>query len=232
MAEKVEQNILQGIRGRERVCIFIDNSNLFHALRATNNKMDYKSLRRLLADGRGSDVRFYYSINEKEEFDETDLRKVGREKFYNFLDRVAGFSMIRLPLRERTNADPVLMALVNRLLDDGYSESEILATAKQTVSWLRQARGEETVISEKGMDCEIVYDMVRLCGVHYYDSFILVTGDEDFARTVRKLRMDYGIRVEVAFFQNRCSNALMREASRFIDLAAMPELFVAPKEMP
>lgn len=181
------QDILDAIRQQEKVCIFVDNSNLFHALRGvTDRKMDYLGLREFLADGRDADVRFYYSVLS----DANDEASLKRNKFYDFLERVGRYQMISLPLKEK------------------FSENS-------------------HTYEEKGLDCEIVYDMARLATIGHYRTFILVAGDEDYARTVRRVRLETGISVEVAFFGNfGCSSTLKKEASDFIDLSKANQLFL------
>ncbi|GAH00540.1 unnamed protein product, partial [marine sediment metagenome] len=77
---------------------------------------------------------------------------------------------------------------------------------------------------EKGLDCEIVYDMVKLSQEGHYDTFILVAGDEDYARTIKRIQQETATKVELAFFDgNGCSNKLRKEASKFIDLQSIKE---------
>ena len=57
--------LLKEIRRLERVCAFIDNSNLFQSMRSLYDKatrLDYCVLRDYLAAGRSIDCRFYYSM--------------------------------------------------------------------------------------------------------------------------------------------------------------------------
>lgn len=215
------------IRSQKRVCLFIDNSNLFHSLRQLGNKkLDYVRLRDILGAGRQIDVRFYYSeqLDENSKFDTSPEKRVSRDRFYGFLEDKLGFQMIRLPLRERSGYDATVSALVNRLRSLGIQDDEILSLTNQKSYWLRQIEGE-SVAEEKGLDCEIVYDMSRLARLGNYDSFVLVAGDEDYARSVWKLRNETGLPVEVAFFGNaRCSVKLMKEASLFVDLNMSPGL--------
>jgi len=188
------------IRSQERVCLFIDNSNLFHALRSMNLgtlRLDYIRLRDFLADGRTACVRFYYSTPGESLMpgDDHRARQAKRNKFYDFLAENLGYQMIELPLRERTITE-----------DDGT---------------------QTQVPVEKGLDCEIVYDMAILSRTGRYSTFVLVAGDEDYARTVRRIRQETGIAVEIAFFQSAgCSSKLLREATKFIDLdRAREQLF-------
>jgi uncharacterized LabA/DUF88 family protein len=64
---------------------------------------------------------------------------------------------------------------------------------------------------------ELTMDMVAFSYEVKPDIVILVTGDQDFAAVVLKLR-ERGIRVEVAAFSENISNVLLDAASGFIDL--------------
>jgi len=219
------------LQSREKVCIFIDNSNLFHALRGLagewgeQRKLDYILLKEALAEGRDCDVRFYYSVPEGDG-DSSDKSAQRRSNFYAFLGENLKFHMISLPLRERSGYNPVVVSLVNTLRKRGVTDDELLRITGQRSHWLRQIRGDNTISEEKGLDCEVVYDMVKLSYHRQFHTYVLVAGDEDYARTIRKLRNETGIRIEVAFFgPGRCSKVLRREASAFIDLMKIPELF-------
>jgi len=181
--EGINELVLRVVRQMEKTCIFIDNSNLFWALRTlgTDQKLDYVKLRNLLADDRPADVRFYYSEPQNPQTEEARLRLEKQKGFYHFLQVGAGYRMIKLPLWERSTED------------------------SQTAF-------------EKGLDCEIVFDLCRLSLSGNYKTFVLVAGDQDYARTIKKVR-DMGIGVEVAFFKSaRISSNLLKSASKFIDL--------------
>lgn len=195
--QDVMNKFLKALRKKERVCLFIDNSNLFHALLGMNledRRLDYIKLRDYLADGRDVTVRFYYSSPPSASTGEEQHKQAKRNRFYDFLGDTLGYTMIELPLRERT------------VVLDGETQQ---------------------VPVEKGLDCEIVYDMAILSRSGRYDAFILVTGDEDYARTIRRIKNETGLAVEVAFFSGSgCSSVLVREASKFIDLSKVQnELF-------
>lgn len=210
--------------------MFVDNSNLFHAIRSQGNKkLDYVRLRDYLADGRSIDVRFYYS----DPFEDDDTKyidaglnekRASRDRFYRFLEERLQFEMIRLPLRMRSGYDAVALALVNHLRKE-LTDDEILKIVGQKSYWLHQIEGENKVPEEKGLDCEVVYDLAKLSTFGHYTNFILVAGDEDYARSLQKLRRETGIGVEVAFFSNVCSSILQREATAFIDLTNIQNLF-------
>lgn len=178
-------------RINRRVCVFIDNSNLFHAIKALKEQdrhLNYVKLRDHLANGRIADVRFYYSMPARPKNTYLDaMRQYEKLSRFYLGIKSLGYQMVELPLRERT----------------------VFST-----------NGRATVPKEKGLDCEIVYDMATLSRTGSYHSFVLVAGDEDYARTVRRVRQDAGIKVDVAFFgDSRCSNVLIKEASEFLDLS-------------
>jgi uncharacterized LabA/DUF88 family protein len=228
--ERQHDRAVSPLPPKEKVCIFIDNSNLFHGLRGLasewgeQKKLDYIRLRDFLADGRESEVRFYYSLpdNDSVSDDESAQR---RTNFYTFLEENLNFYMVPLPLRERSGYNPIILALIGSLRQRGATDEELLQITGQRSYWLRQITGE-LVSEEKGLDCEVVFDMVRLAHFQRFHTYILVAADEDYARTVRKLRGECGLRIEVAWFgSHRCSKVLRREASGFVDLMRVPGLF-------
>jgi len=153
-------------RKKEKICIFIDNLSLFHSVRANNLKPDYLKLQEFIAQGRTSDVRFYYTYH------------YGADPvLYDFLDSKAGFIMNGFEVDEEDRAN---------------------------------------------VTCEIIYDMVRLAT--RYDKYVLVSGFTNYARTVNRLREDYGLRVDIAFFENQISSSLAIEADSIIDLANLPQV--------
>jgi uncharacterized LabA/DUF88 family protein len=198
------------LRTREKVCIFVDNTDLFDAIQQIRNthgkKVDYIKLKEILANDRvvnranfyfsePSPPKFYfsdppYSKEVKDEGDESLLAAKKRQGFYYVLQK-AGYSVICLPQRERY--DP--------------------------------QSGEYYI--DDTMSLEIVYDMCSMSQKNF-DTIVLVAGSEDYARIVGKLRQDSGVNVEVAFFGSSCSAKLRDMANRFIDLeqdGIMRELF-------
>jgi uncharacterized LabA/DUF88 family protein len=181
------QKIEQLLMAKEKICLFIDNSNLFGAMQefSQNDRIDYIKLKEFLAHGRTiASARFYYSEppfprdNVEPEVMQAALESVRKRKsFYYVLER-SGYTTICLP--QRSNH-------VNSFV-------------------------------EKGLDTELVYDMCAMSRDGRIDTFILVAGDEDYARIVSRLRQDTGVKVEVAFFDAQCSYKLKEAATTFIDL--------------
>lgn len=215
-----------------RVCVFVDNTNFFHAQRIMKNavgsekRLDYLYLKDVLE---GDELRFYYSSDESfvPETEDSWNKKHGRDKFYGFLQNQPGFTMIKLPLRQRSEFDAGTSSILSFLNQKGYSDDEILKIVHQKPSWLRKVRGGQ-MPEEKGLDCEIVYDMSMLARTGRYDTFVLVAGDEDYARSVSRLPKETGVNVKVAFFGNLCSNFLKESCDGFIDLRDYPELYKTP----
>lgn len=180
--------ILEAIRSQERVCVFIDNSNLYHCLKNQGNKrIDFGKLTDIVSNGRKASIRFYYSTPPDQNPGDDSVRK--RNQFYGKLNELFGFHLIDLPLS---------------VIQTGNDQQEY---------------------KEKGLDCEVVYDMATLSKTGKFDAFVLVSGDADYARTVRRIQDETGIDVEVAFFRDFCSSKLMNESSDFIGLEEFPELF-------
>ncbi len=70
---------------------------------------------------------------------------------------------------------------------------------------------------EKGADIGLATEMIARGFNDSYDTAILVTGDNDFARAVRYVQ-DQGKRVSVASFESQISSAFQRVADEFIKL--------------
>jgi len=188
----IDQDVASLLRKRERVCVFVDNSDLFDALHG--RKIDYIKLKEILAAGRSVNrANFYYSEpppakfyfseppynkETKEEGEEALIAAKKRQGFYYVLQR-AGYTVVCLPQRERHENG------------DYYFED--------------------------ALQLEIVYDMCELSSGKF-DTFILVAGDEAYVRTVSRVRQDTGINVEIAFFDSSCSGKLKEVGNKFVDL--------------
>ena len=67
------------------------------------------------------------------------------------------------------------------------------------------------------VDVEMAIDVIAFTYDAKPDIVVIVSGDQDFAAVVRKLR-ERGVRVEVAAFPENVSHILLNEASGFINL--------------
>jgi hypothetical protein len=160
-----------------RVCVFIDNTNLFHTVKLLAEKgqrIDYYFLKQHLADGNPCDVRFYYTQTSK---GPALFRQVEKQKKFLSSIQELGYTMIG----------------VESTVEDG--------------------------VTKDGLELEVIYDMAALSRERDYNSFILVANDDIYAPVVKRLRLDTGMQVDVAFFGlPQCCTLLARAASHYHDL--------------
>jgi len=156
-------------QANERVMIFIDGNNLYHSLKHVIGKtnMDFDKFSAKLSNNRHLIRTYYYNAPLNRDDDEDKHRL--QQSFFDSLDSV-----------------PYLTKKFGRL------ERRIV----------RQTLPDGTFISaptyvEKGVDTLIVIDMMAFAFNDTYDTAILVSGDEDFAVVVEKVK-ELGKHVEVA----------------------------------
>jgi uncharacterized LabA/DUF88 family protein len=156
-------------KANERVMIFIDGNNLYHSLKHVVGKtnLDFEKFSARLANNRHLIRTYYYNAPLNKEDDEDKHRM--QQSFFDSLDTV-----------------PYLTKKFGRL------EKRIV----------RQTLPDGTFISaptyvEKGVDTLIVIDMLTFGFKDTYDTAVLVSGDEDFAIVVEKVK-ELGKHVEVA----------------------------------
>ncbi|NLI16599.1 MAG: NYN domain-containing protein [candidate division Zixibacteria bacterium] len=172
-------------KANERVMIFIDGNNLYHSLKHVVGKtnLDFEKFSAKLANNRHLIRTYYYNAPLNKEDDEDKHRM--QQSFFDSLDTV-----------------PYLTKKFGRL------EKRIV----------RQTLPDGTFISaptyvEKGVDTLIVIDMLTFGYKDTYDTAILVSGDEDFAIVVEKIK-ELGKHVEVANLGG--SFALRQAADKYI----------------
>jgi uncharacterized LabA/DUF88 family protein len=172
-------------KANERVMIFIDGNNLYHSLKHVVGKtnLDFEKFGARLANDRHLIRTYYYNAPLNKEDDEDKHRM--QQSFFDSLDTV-----------------PYLTKKFGRL------EKRIV----------RQTFPDGTFISaptyvEKGVDTLIVIDMLTFGYKDTYDTAVLVSGDEDFAVAVEKVK-ELGKHVEVANLGG--SFALRQTADKYI----------------
>jgi len=107
----------------ERVMIFIDGSNLFHACKSFDDgfRIDYVKLKDFLANGRKLIRPYFYGS-----FDPSDPKNASRQKnFFRFL-RSEGYEVVEKPLRMRDGRKfekGVDVALVTDMLSLGFEDA-------------------------------------------------------------------------------------------------------------
>jgi uncharacterized LabA/DUF88 family protein len=195
---------VKDLEWRERIAVFIDNSNLFRAIHHLNGELegrriDYVKLKEFLTDGRILHaLRFYYSEPpfprkshlSPDEYEAAKEAASKRQSFHYVLER-NGYETIAIPQRQ-----------------------------------IRISRDfDEPIVIDKGLEPEIIYDMCALSRDGKYDTFILVAGDEEYARAIQKIQQEKAINVEVAFPSTDCSPRLQDIATDFIDLLQYEDVF-------
>ena len=157
------------IDSNDRVMIFIDGNNLYHSLKHVigNTNLEFEKFGRKLAGNRRLIRTYYYNAPLNKEDDEEKHRQ--QRSFFDSLDSVPYLTK-RFGRLEKRN--------VRQTLPDG--------TFVSTPTYV-----------EKGVDTYIVIDMLTFAFKNTYDTAILVSGDEDFAVLVDKVK-ELGKHVEVA----------------------------------
>ena len=79
------------------------------------------------------------------------------------------------------------------------------------------------VTKEKGLDASITKDLERLSHSRVANTIVLVSGDADYQELVSEVQALYGIKVEVAFFQEYTAKTLQVAATQFIDLTKVKD---------
>ena len=151
----------------DRVAIFIDGSNFYHALKNAYGKAAIKFDQLALALTNRSPERrllrvHYYNAAYDQGTDAAAYAK--QQRFFGYLRRTPylSLSLGRLE-RRRLEIDP--------------------AARKQIEPILGSPLPDHTYV-EKGVDTQLAVDMVKLAVANTYDVAILVSGDGDFAPAV------------------------------------------------
>ncbi len=172
-------------KANERVMIFIDGNNLYHSLKHVVGKtnLDFEKFGARLANNRHLIRTYYYNAPLNREDDEDKHRM--QQSFFDSLDTVSYLTKKFGRLEKR---------IVRQTLPDGTFISA-------------------PTYVEKGVDTLIVIDMLTFGYKDTYDTAILVSGDEDFAILVEKVK-ELGKHVEVANLGG--SFALRQAADKYI----------------
>jgi uncharacterized LabA/DUF88 family protein len=172
-------------KANERVMIFIDGNNLYHSLKHVVGKtnLDFEKFSAKLANNRHLIRTYYYNAPLNREDDEDKHRM--QQSFFDSLDTVSYLTKKFGRLEKR---------IVRQTLPDGTFISA-------------------PTYVEKGVDTLIVIDMLTFGYKDTYDTAILVSGDEDFAILVEKVK-ELGKHVEVANLGG--SFALRQTADKYI----------------
>lgn len=177
----------------DRVAIFIDGSNFYHALKASFGKAqirfdalasaltDYSPDRKLLRV-------YYYSAAYNQTANPDEYAK--QQTFFNKLRRTPYLSLTLGRLEPRS---------IEIDLDSGQRDAieKIVGGPLPTVTHV-----------EKGVDVQLAVDMVRLAVADTYDVAILISADGDFAPAVEAVKQ-LGKHVELGRVKGASCNRLL-----------------------
>ena len=161
------------LRPVERVAVFIDGSNFYHAVKDQRGsaRVDFEYLVECLVDGREL-VRAYYYNALPREGDVPEEQYIQQRNFFESINRLPYFE-VKLGYIDRGN--------------------------------------------QKGVDVQLVTDMILGAVRDNYDTAVIVSGDGDFAIPAQAVK-EMGKHVEHAFFSG-WGKQLIRTADRFIDIS-------------
>lgn len=154
----------------DRVAVFIDGSNFYHALRTTFGRTALRfdqlalALTNRLPERRLLRV-YYYNAAYDQAADPTEYRK--QQSFFSALRRTPYLSLC-------------LGRLERRPIDWSGLKPEERGRLEQS---LGRSLPERTYV-EKGVDVQLAVDMAKLGVANTYDVAIIISGDGDFAAAV------------------------------------------------
>jgi uncharacterized LabA/DUF88 family protein len=168
----------------DRVAIFIDGSNFYHALKSRFGSASV-SFGLLSAKLCGADRRllrtYYYNASKQLEDDPLG----DQQRFFSALSKIP-YLEVRLGRLER------------RYTGIGRLDPEKRKAAEGA---LGTALPEFTLV-EKGVDVQLAVDMVEMARKNIYDVAVLITGDGDFSSAVGAVK-DMGKYVELAHVEGQ-----------------------------
>lgn len=177
----------------DRVAIFVDGSNLYHALKRTFGRTDlrYDAFAEALTQ-RCSDrklVRMYYYQAACDQIADSDRYK-RQQRFLANLRRTQ-YLQLKLGRLERRPSEIELSA------DEQLRVESVLGRPLPQYAYV-----------EKGVDVQLAVDMLHYAVTNTYDVAILVSGDGDFAPAVDAVKQ-LGKHVELGRVQGWPCNQLL-----------------------
>jgi uncharacterized LabA/DUF88 family protein len=178
----------------ERVCIFIDGSNLYHSLNDTfgRQELDFQKFMAALRGGRPLTRAYYYNVS----LEPGDAAYAGQQRFLAYLKRV-----------------PYLEVKLGRLVKRSKTYTLNCPTCLKDQDITNDFR------VEKGVDVRLATDMLTMAVRRTYDTVVLVSGDGDYRWSIQAVK-DLGLHVENFFTRNGLSPDLPEICDRFVELDA------------
>ncbi len=154
----------------DRVAVFIDGSNFYHALKTAFSKTALKfdqlalALTNRLPDRRLLRV-YYYNAAYDQGTDPPEYKR--QQRFFNALRRT-----------------PYLTLCLGRLERRAIDWSGLQTDERNDLERVLGRPLPERTYAEKGVDVQLAVDMVKLAVANTYDVAVIVSGDGDFAAAV------------------------------------------------
>jgi uncharacterized LabA/DUF88 family protein len=183
----------------DRVAIFVDGSNFYHALKGRfgHAKIRFDALARVLTN-RAPDRTllrvYYYNAAYDQVADSKAYAK--QQRFFDSLRRT-----------------PYLALNLGRLERRPPDWSGIDAEGRRQIEAILGEPLPEYTYVEKGVDVQLAVDMVKLAVANTYEVAVLVSADGDFAPAVELVKQ-LGKHVEVAYVEG-CAANLLRDVCAF-----------------
>jgi len=201
----------------ERVFIFIDGSNFYHALKEEIGRTDIDFLKfalKLCGNRRLIGVN-YYNAPLKKEFNPEQYKE--QQRFFNYIRNLPGYTLklghLELRKVELMKGTVILEDLKGHIYFVGPVDKVNKILKKDEAKSITNLR----YLVEKGVDIMIATDMLSFAYNNIYDTGVLVSGDGDFAYVVEKIKL-LRKRMEVAFFPERKCWHLRQVSDKFISL--------------
>lgn len=177
----------------DRVAIFVDGSNLYHALKRTFKRTDLKfdafaeALTQRFPDRKL--VRMYYYQAVCDQDADPNMYK-NQQRFLANLQRTPYLQLKRGRLERRPSE-------IELSLDEQSRVEEVLGRPLPQYAYV-----------EKGVDVQLAVDMLHYAVTNTYDVAILVSGDGDFAPAVEAVKQ-LGKHVELGRIKGWPCNQLL-----------------------
>ena len=193
-----------------RSIVFVDYANVKSWCKERDVLLDLADLQKVFSLAGVAAFRFYYG---------TDTKQNGQSGFFEALERM-GYVVITKPVQYfRVALLEILRRPVNRrwmdALPSGIRDG-LLASARSL-----DAEGIVLHQPKANFDVEITID--ALAGIDTYDTFVLFSGDGDFAPLIKKFSAS-GKRTIVISGRKMLSGALAESAGKFVTMERLAQI--------
>jgi len=192
----------------DRVCIFIDGSNFYHALKEAHLpvNIDFAKLAAALAGPERKHIQtFYYNTPlvrpapGDPDYDARELRYRRQQSFFNALRYVPDFTL--------------KFGRFQRIRREGQQ------TVCPSCGHSFQLAGTTTFV-EKGVDVMLATDLPLHAVKNHYDVAVLISSDADYKHAVEKVKLEFNKVVELHQVEGARCYDLIGACSRYVPITA------------